>query len=173
MTGATLTRPPVRHQEGKLPMLTQFPTFGDPRLPARFWAKVNPNRPIPTDEPGLDPCWEWTSHRNNKGYGWFHFGHRSVLAHRLAYETLIGPIPDGLESDHLCRNRGCVRPSHVEPVTRSVNVRRGARGSRLKAQDLAIIHALRGRLSQRKLAARFGVSHTHIGRIQRGERWVH
>lgn len=53
-------------------------------------------------------------------------GGRTVLLHRLAYETLVGPIPDGLELDHRCRNRACYNTDHLEPVTPSVNQQRGA-----------------------------------------------
>jgi hypothetical protein len=67
-------------------------------------------------------CWEWTSFRNKAGYG--RIGGR-VLAHRLAYESLVGPIPSGLVIDHLCRNPACVNPAHLEPVTLQENCRRG------------------------------------------------
>ena len=108
-------------------MLTQFstPTFGDTRLPARFWAKVNPNGPIPAHRPELGPCWMWmASVGGTSGYANFYWLGRNHGAHRTAYEELIGPIPEGLESDHLCRNRACVRPSHIELVTPSENTRR-------------------------------------------------
>jgi len=49
---------------------------------------------------------------------------QSVHAHRFAYEELVGPIPEGLDLDHLCRNKTCVNPAHLEPVTRAENVRR-------------------------------------------------
>lgn len=67
-----------------------------------------------------DECWPWLGVKNQKGYGmvsdWLKFN-GSRLAHRLTYEYLIGPIPDGLVIDHLCRNPGCVNPYHMEPVT--------------------------------------------------------
>ena len=86
----------------------------------RFWAKVKKT----------DTCWIWQAHC--MPYGTFREGGvgggRKVLAHRWAYETLVGPIPSGLEIDHLCRNPPCVNPAHLETVTRSVNVRRGLIG---------------------------------------------
>ena len=106
-------------------------TFGDSRLPVRFWAKVRLGS-TPTHRPDLGPCWEWTGARHNKGYGIFWRQGRSHYAHRIAYEILVGPIPEGLESDHLCRNHACVNLLHIEPVTRSVNTLRGDHWQRRK-----------------------------------------
>ena len=75
-----------------------------------------------------DDCWEWTGATNGRSYGTISAeGERGrrLLAHRVMYEALIGPIPDGLEIDHLCRNQSCVNPDHLEPVTHGENVRRG------------------------------------------------
>lgn len=72
-------------------------------------------------------CWLWTGGLNRNGYG--RTTHpdtqRTVAAHRLVYEVLIGPIPAGMQLDHLCRVRRCVNPHHVEPVTQRVNLLRG------------------------------------------------
>lgn len=76
-----------------------------------------------------DGCWEWTGARTRTGYGSFtDAGSRKCQAHRFAYEHLVGPIPNGLELDHLCRNRWCVSPSHLQPVTHRENQRRGIKG---------------------------------------------
>jgi len=84
----------------------------------RFWAKVE-KRP--------DGCWEWTGGTTGStGYGQFWVKHRHQLAHRFSYTVIHGlEIPPGLTIDHLCRNRLCVNPAHLEPVTNRVNVLRG------------------------------------------------
>lgn len=72
-----------------------------------------------------DTCWLWTGALNQAGYGRFFTGDDGKrLAHRFMYELLVGPIPEGLTLDHLCRTPACVRPDHLEPVTRSENARR-------------------------------------------------
>ena len=70
-------------------------------------------------------CWEWLAGKDPSGYGSVRWEGRTRGAHRVAYEVLVGPVPDGLELDHLCRNRACINPAHLEPVTRRENVRRG------------------------------------------------
>lgn len=80
---------------------------------AAFWLKVHRHRP--------DACWTWLGRQDGKGYGRY----QNRAAHRVTYELLVGPIPDGLHIDHLCRNPGCVNPGHMEPVTLVENARRG------------------------------------------------
>jgi hypothetical protein len=71
-------------------------------------------------------CWEWRGAVGSSGYGVFHAGPGLELAHRFAYEALVGPIPEGCDLDHLCGNTRCVNPAHLEPVTHAENVRRAA-----------------------------------------------
>ena len=84
----------------------------------RFWRKVNKT----------DRCWEWIGTQNSYGYGrvdrLIDGKRRQLPAHRVAYELMVGPIPEGLVIDHLCRNKLCVRPDHLEPVTDGVNTLR-------------------------------------------------
>ena len=82
---------------------------------ARFWMKVNPT--------GF--CWEWTGALDDAGYGVFNTGTKVDRAHRLSYEYLVGAIPGGKHIDHLCRNRKCCNPDHLEPVDPIENWRRG------------------------------------------------
>lgn len=91
-------------------------------LTQRFWAKVEKHGDGCSCCGG---CWHWRSSKR-AGYGLFSDGPKRLSAHRTAYELLVGPIPEGLSLDHLCRNTGCVNPDHLEPVTHQENVRRGA-----------------------------------------------
>jgi HNH endonuclease len=100
--------------------------MGYPRLPleVRFWTKV--------DRGGPDNCWPWLAAAAS-GYGVIGAGGKRgalLLAHRVAYEICIGPIPVGLVIDHLCENSLCVNPGHLEPVTQSTNIQRGVHGRR-------------------------------------------
>lgn len=79
-------------------------------------------------------CWVWTGSAANRGYGSIHHeGRNGYLPHRLSYELLVGPIPDGLVLDHLCMNRRCVNPKHLEPVTNRVNILRGTSAAGLNS----------------------------------------
>ena len=71
-----------------------------------------------------DTCWLWSGNKNSNGYGLVSIDGKTVQVHRYAYEVLVGPIPDGLTIDHLCRVRLCVNPDHLEVVTLGENIRR-------------------------------------------------
>lgn len=86
-------------------------------LPVRFLAKVQ-HDPV-------TGCWNWVGAKRRGGYGCFWLNGGQVGAHRFAYEAVHGPLPDGLITDHLCRNPACVNPAHLEPVTWRENIMRG------------------------------------------------
>ena len=96
--------------------------FNSPNLPDRFWKKIAVQQ---ASSLVATPCWIWTGYVMPEGYGMFRWDGKTCLAHRVSRQVLIGPIPKGLEPDHLCRVRKCVNPEHTEPVTRRVNVLRG------------------------------------------------
>lgn len=89
--------------------------------------------PLTRYEVDANGCWIWLGRINGFGYGELKCGERRLKAHRVSYEHHVGPIPEGLDLDHLCRVRPCVNPEHLEPVTRSENIRRGHRARRAAA----------------------------------------
>lgn len=106
-------------------------------LEERFWARV--------EKRGPEECWLWTGPLNRSGYGGIGVrGARNVGAHRVAYELLVGSIPEGLHIDHLCRVRHCVNPAHLEPVTAQENMRRGVIHERRGAHERAKTHCKNG-----------------------------
>lgn len=100
--------------------------------PRRFWSKV-----IGGD---VSECWIWQGSKSPGGYGNFIIKANTECAHRVAYRWLIGPIPEGLDLDHLCKRRDCVNPWHLEPVTRLINIRR-SNGCRATETHCANGHA--------------------------------
>ena len=91
---------------------------------ARFWSHVDQDGPVPVGVEWLGNCWIWTGHRDDKGYGHIKADGQVIRTHLWAWRTFVGPVPDGLELDHLCRVTACVRTTHLEPVTKGENVRR-------------------------------------------------
>ena len=124
-------------------------------LADRFWPKVRKT----------DGCWEWTACRTRSGYGNIGMGDRVLFAHRVAYELCVGPIPPGLTLDHLCRNRGCVNPAHLEPVTMRENLRRGMSPVGIEARTT---HCPRGHAyDQENTEVRRGRRHCRLCRVVR------
>ena len=96
----------------------------------RFWSKVQKT----------ETCWIWTASKDKHGYGQIGMSSRTYgtkrphKAYRVAYELLVGPVPVGLEIDHLCRNPSCVNPDHLEAVSHKENMRRGRSGWNTRAK---------------------------------------
>lgn len=104
--------------------------WGDPLFVGKQW-KLSPEERFWQYVRKTDECWEWTGNTSRLGYGMFSLDGKSRSAHRVSYEWFVGTIPEGLEIDHLCRNRRCVRPEHLEAVSHHENVRRGINVTRL------------------------------------------
>lgn len=120
-------------------------------------------------------CWIWLGPLNPHGYGAVTRNKRRMGAHVWFWERENGPVPDGLELDHVkergCKSRACVNPAHLEPVTRTVNARRGAK-TKLTENAVREIHSrLAAGESHRALGRAFGVTHAAIYDIARGATW--
>lgn len=100
----------------------------------RFWGKIQPSD---------SGCWLWHSSKNRLGYGEFLISGKVRSAHRVAYELWLGPIPVGLDIDHLCNVRNCVNPNHLRACTRSENVM-APHSNCLPVQRLRMTHCKRG-----------------------------
>jgi hypothetical protein len=110
-----------------------------------------------TAQPQDNGCLVWPMRRNGAGYGCIGMGGRNMLAHRVAFILSKGPIPDGMPLDHLCRNRACINPDHLEIVTHTENVRRGVRcyrdtGVCARGHSLHDAYRSSGRLTCRQCA---------------------
>lgn len=148
-----------------------------PITAALFWSKVD----IPDNHAD---CWLWTSTTTENGYGRFSTDHRWVAAHRYAHETLKGPIPDGMQVRHLCHNRLCCNPMHLDYGTAKQNTQdsidagrfvRGVTHGNSKLTDEKVIQIRQNPegLKSYQLAEKFGVSTGTISNIKSGKIWRH
>lgn len=147
----------------------------DCTIEMRFWGFVNKAAP--------NGCWEWTASRRQKGYGQFWMGNTMKRTHRLSWELLRGPIPDGLHVLHNCDNRLCVNPDHLRLGTHQENIAemiaKGRNATKLTPELVREIRAAfqgvtgkkaKGDLS-RQLSAKYGVNTASIWSIRRGLKW--
>lgn len=127
-----------------------------------------------TDTGHNTPCWLWNRYLTNAGYPFLYERGtgKPYLAHRAYYEHYRGPIPPGLEIDHLCRRPSCVNPEHMEPVTAAINQQRGSAAKLTKYQVVWIrrLNAMQ-RYTHAEIAKMFSVSRSRISSICRGDSW--
>ncbi len=114
------------------------------------------------------PCWIWQMSTIHNGYGMKSHEARMTMAHRFMYERLVGPVPDGLELDHLCRVRECCNPDHLELVTPAENQRRGIR---TKLDWSKVLQIRASSETDRALAVRFGVCQATISHVRTRRIW--
>lgn len=144
-------------------------------MPRRYIVGHNTRKsPVPYSEEdrgyngGL--CWVWQRSLTTPGYGQVRIDGKLHHAHRVYYESANGPIPDGLDLDHLCRVRACVNPTHLEPVSRAVNIQRGSKSALTRVQVAEIRSRGQGQ-NQTATAHEFGVDASTICRILAGKTW--
>lgn len=137
--GGVLSTPPAwrlpSYERLNMKHVTSFDP-NDARLPEKFRVRFEIR-----DCGYLTLCWVWLKNACAKGYGGFTlYPGKSVRPYRYCYVLLVGPVPDGLELDHLCRNRACCNPAHLEPVTHRENVLRGEGLAAKQARQTHCIH---------------------------------
>ena len=135
------------------------------RLMARMEAKY-------TTEPNSG-CWLWFGSQGTRGHGQIWESGRVRPAHAVMYERSVGPIPEGLEIDHLCRTPCCVNPKHLEPVTHMENVRRGTAGRISGARNAAKTHCSNGHVFDEANTYKFTFMYKDRPSIQRHCRACH
>lgn len=118
----------------------------------------------------VTPCWVW-QRTKTKGYGMVQSDGVMKLAHRVFYEKVYGLIPAGLHLDHLCRNRACVNPAHLEVVTNAENCRRGSNAKLNKQMVAEIKEARSHKIRVVDIAETYGVSTYAIYRVLNGSSW--
>lgn len=149
----------------------KYPTFADLQRTERYLHRTPAERLASSYVRDASGCWLWTGSLTSSGYGHFSIRNLYYQAHKLLYILHVGPIPDGLQIDHLCRTRRCVNPDHLEVVTQAENCQRGvtARLSPTQVQEIRSARVEGARLQA--LAQRYGVTHSAIWRIVHRLTW--
>ena len=123
----------------------------------------------------VDPatgCWNWLIGFNPNGYATIRINNHSYTVYKLLHKLLHGPLLKGLELDHKCRNRRCINPDHLEPVTHTENMRRSPKVCKLTVDKVREIkELLRVGVTHRTIAARFDVEKTAVTSISIGRSW--
>lgn len=149
------------------------------RILRRMGVNTNPTRTRPLEQSyAVDVetgCWLWTAQLDRKGYpvAWNPDDATNRRAHRLLYERTCGPIPDGMQLDHLCRVRRCVNPVHMQPVTNAENQQRGAK-AKVTADQVREMRRLytEGLLTQDALAVNYGIHVETVRGILKRKSWA-
>jgi hypothetical protein len=119
------------------------------------------------------PCWIWQKYVRYDGYGQFRRFNKTQYAHVVFYIRAKGKIPVGYKLDHLCKNRNCVNPDHLEAVTNTVNTIRGARAKLTTEKVIEIRERwASGEYTQTSLGHLYGVNPCQISRLVRNETWL-
>lgn len=116
-------------------------------------------------------CWEWKRSLTSKGYGHLTINNKQILAHRFLYEQQYGPIPEGYELDHLCGNKACINPLHLEPVSHAENCRRGPRAKLTWNIVKDIRDSLSSGIPRNQLAEKYEVDISTIRNIANNKAW--
>ena len=154
---------------------------GEPAAYAALHCNTRPRARLTQDNYTVEergystPCWMFKNprrggHKPAGKYNTVRIGGKEVYAHRAMYEQEVGPIPDGLVIDHLCRESRCIRPDHLEPVTDAENVRRGSR-PKISLEIARIIRSQQGIRSARALAREYRVTEFLIYQVWQGKIW--
>jgi hypothetical protein len=151
--------------------MIRYPTADELRTRAKWSHGIPAERLARCYVIEANGCWRWTGALTTSGYGHFSIGHVYYQAHLLVYILHVGPLPEALEPDHLCRNRWCVNPADIEFVTHAVNMQRGSNARLSPEQVDAIRLARRNGAGVRSLARLYHVDHATVSRICNGLTW--